>query len=198
VIRCQNDLKYRVPINERTLYYPSKLLNDNSYSDSAINSMYSEILFNLHEPILYDYRGDCILFRLLWLRPFDEPVAISVYQSKKYVAASVKKLGKNFFKEDSFSYKIDVDTMLSIEYKKWKDITSKLSLEQEKNTSINWDQLYNIKDATLWVLEINNKGDYYVKTNVYTDSSSLNNFGYAKALYLIGNNIIKMKSSRAE
>ncbi len=92
-------LKQNIPMDKNSMYYPmdtflfvpDKNRND---ADSFIKATCSEILFNLQEPIFYNYTGEQEVIRFLWMRPFDNPVVIRVNKFRDTVYANIKELSK--------------------------------------------------------------------------------------------------------
>jgi hypothetical protein len=68
-----------LPLGSTTLYFPSKPQGKDSMPDAFsmfTNQWYSQKLFGLKEPILYNNKDNKEFYRFTWLRSFDHPVSI--------------------------------------------------------------------------------------------------------------------------
>lgn len=135
-------------------------VNDAS-TDSFIKRWYSETLFNLHEPILYNYLGEGEAIRLLWLRSFGNPVSVRVSKFNDTVYANIKEL-------NSDAQKIIMDTTELLDASFWNKMLTQLEINNFWNVNVN-DSSFN-KDGINWFLEcrLNNK---YRGINRWDDGS---------------------------
>lgn len=188
-----------VPKNVGNLYYPLDSLffvsdSDNRHGDSSIKARYSEILFNLQEPILYSCPEESI--RFLWIRPFDNPIVVRLNNNNRdTIYANIKELKNVSNDADHYIPKIGLDTMIMLDLKRWDDIVFSLKTNNFWSASVP-DTGSDYKDAVFWILECQLKNQYRFIKRSYLDTSSFKNFEYAKELYDIGNKIISMKNSR--
>ncbi|MBK7885180.1 MAG: hypothetical protein IPJ81_16360 [Chitinophagaceae bacterium] len=188
-----------IPKDTSSLYYPLDSFSfvlDNSRSDSFLKAMYSEVLFNLHEPILYNYTGQYEVIRFLWMRPFDNPIVVRMNKIRKDVYINIKELGKKYYDDsESYTYVTKLDTTLVLNNEKWQDITTSFTENNFWKVST-YEDFDNYKDFTCWVLEAKLENRYRCINKLYTDTISLNKYVSAKKLFDIGNSVISMKNSR--
>jgi hypothetical protein len=90
-------LKEAVPVDSAVAYFPKDSLffasGENRVSaDSFVKKWFSETLFLLREPVLYNYTGDGEFVRLLWLRSFDNAVVVRVNRFQDTIYACIKEL----------------------------------------------------------------------------------------------------------
>ena len=198
-----HELLFKVPKDKDTLYYPLDdiyfVLDSNRQGDGFIKSIYSKILFNLQEPVLYNYKGDGEVLRFLWMRPFDNPIVIRVNKVQDTVYMNLKELGKDFYNSDSFSYKKTFDTTLMLDSNEWRQITNNVVSDRFFNLS-SYDPLNDnsYKDATIWLLECRLGGEYHCINRLYLDTLSLNKYSAAKKLFDMGNSIVAMKNHKEQ
>ena len=198
--RFVDKLKPYIPKDTGSLYYPLDSLffvfdKDNRQGDSSIKAMNSEIIFDLQEPILYNYPGEAI--RLFWIRAFDNPIIVRVNKVEDTIYANIKELMNVSNDADHYIPKIGLDTMIMVSLTKWDDIVFPLKANNFWNVPVT-DSLSDYKDATFWVLECRLKNKYHYIERTYLDSSSFKNFEYAKELFDVGNRVISMKNSRED
>ncbi len=199
---CEVNLKGYLPRDIKELYFPVDTLmftrdKTNKEGDASIKARYSELLFNLNEPILYNYKDSCKVIRMLWIRPFDNPIVIRLNESVHTIVANVKEL-ERVFKDnnyDKFSYHIKLDTTVTISSEKCKLFSSKSLSDGFWNAPTSIDEK-NLKDATFWILEVSDKGKYHCVGRVISDSLLFKESEYPKALLEIGSSIISMENSR--
>lgn len=184
-----DDIPY-FPLNSN--FFVSDITN--KHGDSSIKMMYSEILFNLKEPILYNNPKQLEVARLLWIRPFDNPVIIRLNKFGGTIYATIKESEKDFYNIKDYSYKLRVDTILVFDEKKWKEIITSLDLQNFWNQSST--SLDDYKDATIWVFECRLNNNYNCINAGYINTCSFEDFGYAKELFNLGKSILPMKNSR--
>ncbi len=189
--------KQYVPKGAGDKYFPLGSLffvsGDNQQSaDSFVKNWYSETLFNLQEPILYNYSGEGEAIRLLWLRAFDNALIVRVSRFKDTVYANIKELK---IKSSDKNSQILKDTILLLDTNQWEKILSGLQINNFWNAAV--EDNSSGKDGIAWLLEcrLNNK---YQCINRWDDGgiSSKDLNLYASELIKIGNSYAPMKSSR--
>lgn len=189
-----------LPKNADKLYFPLDSLFftsniTNRFGDSSIKSICSKILFSINEPIIYNRIGEQYIMRLLWLRPFDEPVMIRLNKLGEKIYANIKEAKKEYSDEENFKYKIGLDTTITLEFFEWNKIVS--FLDHDKFWSANSsDTLNAYEDETRWVFESRFRNKYRCITRVYSDSLSLREFNFIKEMYNIGGKVTQMENSR--
>lgn len=194
--------KAHIPKDTGGLYFTLDSLfftsdKNNRYGDSSIKTMISGILFSLKEPILYNYFGEQEIIRFLWIRPFDNPVVVRVNNLNDTIYANIKEIKQKYYDEENYTYKIGMDTIITIDSKKWNNIISSLQSESFWNTNT-VGNMNGSEDATRWILECRVKNKYHCITRTYIDSSSFKDFEYVKELFDLGNGITPMKNSRED
>ncbi len=202
VLKIHKSLNKYIPIDSNQLYYPlnsNYFISDSTdmHGDSSVKKMYSDILYNLNEPILYNYHDNPKLefIRFLWIRPFDDPVVIRLNKMQNIISANIKELGTEFSGNGDFTYKLTIDTIILVKELQWEKIFNSLYKEhfwRQKSMS----SLGNYKDATLWILECRFKNEYHCINQIYINKSSFQNFEYAKKLFKFGSNFLNMENSR--
>ncbi|WP_207532986.1 hypothetical protein [Desertivirga arenae] len=83
----------RMPSDSTTLYFRTKSETDEKTSDALDtfrNQWYSEMLFSLKEPVLYNYKGDKEIYRFTWLRTFHHPVAVRLEKEGEEIKLFLK------------------------------------------------------------------------------------------------------------
>ncbi len=190
-----------IPKDTSSLFFPLDTFHftsdsNNRTADSSIKLRYSEILFRLKEPVLYNYSGKQEIVRFLWIRPFDNPVVVRVNNLEGTIFANIKEVEPQYYNDINFVYKIGIDTIVKIDSSKWNKIIS--SLQSEGFWNSRTARSYDYEDATFCIIEgfINNR--YHCITRTVEDSFSLDNVGFVKELYAIGNSILPMKNRREE
>lgn len=196
-----DDFSLAIPKDSSALYYSLDsfpFVSDikNKGSDSFMKAMYSEILFHLEEPVLYNYKGNSETVRLLWVRAFENPVVIRLSKVQESVFVNIKELEKEFYNYDSFVYKKKLDTVFMLSSaNSLNDFFGKTEVEKSFRLPTN-DRLNDgrYKDVTKWVLEYNLKGRYRSILRLYLDSLSLTDYPTVKNICDIGSAILPMKS----
>ncbi len=188
-----------IPKDTGSLYFPLETLHftsdkKNRIGDSLIKAMCSEILFQLKEPVLYKYSGKQQIVRLLWLRPFDNPVVIRINNWQGKIFVNIKEVKQEYHSEVDYTYKTGIDTVIMIGINKWNKIISSLYSKDFWKSSSSGTVEY--EDATIFILEgyINNK--YHCITRTIENTAALDSNEYVKDLYEIGNNILSMKNRK--
>lgn len=194
-------IEYVIPNDSSIMYFPLDSLRfvpdaKRVDSDSFIKSMYSQILYHLREPILYNYKGVNEIFRFLWIRPFDNPVTVKLATQDDKIFVNVKELKKEFYSNEIFKYQILIDTSIIYDSSQFKDLFK-----------VNRDNFFSLDSYDIglnnapmhfsnWVLESNSKGRYHCVNRVYIDSISLLMYPIASEMYKIGSHFTQMKTSR--
>jgi hypothetical protein len=100
-------------IDSLTFFFPSTLKYGDSLIPTKLDSFklnwYSSQLYPSKERILYNYYLEQNVYRLTWLRSFDNPVFITLYKDGQKVWMTVKKLDR----QPSFTktvYKLDFNS----------------------------------------------------------------------------------------
>lgn len=204
---CNTKEKKRSAVNDEFKQYVSKDTGNKYFpadslffvagdsqrtADLFIKNWYSEILFNLQEPILYNYSGEGESIRLLWIRAFDNPLIVRVSKFKDTVYANIKELKNKTYENQPQILK---DTIIQLDAQKWQEVLSELQANNFWNAAI--EDSSSAKDGITWLLEcrLNNK---YRCINRWDDGglSSKDLNLYANELIKIGSSYVPMKSSR--
>lgn len=187
-----------IPSRPGVEYFPTDSLffssvSKSASSDSFVRRWYSEILFNLREPVLYNDRGEGQAIRFVWLRPFENPVVIRLNNFGDTVYVNIKEL-KIKADQDEVP-EIVKDTMIALDIKKWHESLSTLETNNFWNAITEDTSSNNIKDGTSWFLECRLRNRYHcIDRSDNGDFSSKDLNLYAKGLLEIGERHIKMKS----
>jgi hypothetical protein len=190
-------LKEAVPVDSAVAYFPKDSLffasGENRVSaDSFVKKWFSETLFLLREPVLYNYTGDGEFVRLLWLRSFDNAVVVRVNRFQDTIYACIKEL-----KAKSYDAKQQVlkDTMIFIPVKKWEEILSALQVNDFWDANPTEETAG--KDGIEWMLESRINKQYHCIERWDNGRLASNPISlYLSDLMTIGNSILPMKSSR--
>jgi hypothetical protein len=196
--KVDDDFKGSIPSHSNAQYFPT----DSIFFDidtnqvnvhSFVKKWYSETLFNLQEPVLYNYTGKGEVVRLLWLRAFDNPVVIRVNKFNDTTYANIKELQSRSY--DSKRQKLLKDTNVLLDSDRWNEILSTPDANNFWNASI--AESFSGKDGITWFLECKLSNRYHA-INRWDDgnlsSKSLNL--YADKLINIANTYISMRSSK--
>lgn len=147
-----------IPSDSVTLYFPDKpssidtsILSFESWSMS--NRWYSNMLFSLKEPLLYNYPDSFTVCRFTWLRTKHNPVSVRIVKGKVSAFLILKTTnGLSGYK----SGELNIDTSFQISGSEWNLLNERL--DQMKF----WEQRSLVdgggKDGGDWILEI--KDDY--------------------------------------
>lgn len=154
-------IKDFVPSDSSYQYFPFDsgfLISNDLEIDSSIKQLYSEILFSLKEPSLYNVPKDRDIgvVRVLWLNARQAPLVIRVNDigNSKYL------IRKTF--DSAYNGKTGgiVDSLISIDKDFWKTILSSID-----NSGFWKEKIGNPtesgKDGILWVIECRLKDRYY-------------------------------------
>lgn len=83
-----------VPLDSSKLYFPLKtsMEEDNKNAiDSFLNYWYSEMLFALNEPLLYNLSSEFEIYRFTYLRSFHNPISIRIQKKENQIWLILKK-----------------------------------------------------------------------------------------------------------
>jgi hypothetical protein len=192
--------KSGVPNRPGVNYFPTDSLFFSSVSkspssDSFVRRWYSEILYSLREPVLYNYLGTGQSIRFVWLRPFRNPVVVRLNNFDDTVYVNIKEL--KIKSSQGEVPKIVKDTIIALDVKKWQKSLSMLEANNFWN-AITEDTLSNtIKDGTSWFLECRLPNKYHcINRSDNGDFASKDLNLYAKELLEISESYVRMKSSR--
>lgn len=69
-----------IPFDSNEFYFPMSCFKSNRYvgSDTFINKWYSQMLFALKEPLLFNKKENNIVFRFTMLRTFHNPIVVRI------------------------------------------------------------------------------------------------------------------------
>jgi hypothetical protein len=192
--------KSQVPNKPGVNYFPTDSLffssvSKSASSDSFVRRWYSEILYNLREPVLYNYKGAGQSIRFVWLRPFENPVVIRLNNFNDTAYVNIKELNIQYSGNEVSE--IIKDTMIALDVEKWQRSLSMLEANNFWN-AVTEDTLSNtLKDGTSWFLECRSGEKYHCINRVDKgDFASKDLNLYAKPLLEIGENHVRLKNSR--
>jgi len=201
-IGCVNDDKKLSVIEDRlnreipdsnVQYFPIDSLSSHGEA-YHVRDWASEVLFNLREPVLYNYLGEGEFVRLTWLKTFYNPVVVRVSNFNDTVYASIKILKSKSSENDTLE--ILKDTIRYLPLQKWQRILASLG-ENNYWSSKQQDTAMGAKDGIPWLLEckLHNKYHYVKRWDEGNLSSKELNL-YAKELIDIANNYTSMRSDK--
>ncbi len=163
-INDYKNFKDHIPSDSSYQYFPfdsAFLISNDREVDSSIKQIYSEILFHLKEPSLYnDYKNSEMNgIRILWLNARQPPIMIRVNDlgNSKYL------IRKEF--DSTYNGKTGgiIETLIDLDKNYWETVSSSL------DSSIFWKERIgnptdSEKDGILWVLECRfNERYYYIE-----------------------------------
>tara|TARA_R110002124_G_scaffold253475_1_gene418922 strand:+ start:53 stop:757 length:705 start_codon:yes stop_codon:yes gene_type:complete len=164
--------KENVPTDPNQAYFPKimfpsygieftyegtkSVLIEGEYDDFSIE-WYSEHLYKMKEPLLFNRKTDKEIFRFTWLRTFDKPIAIRIEKSKDDYWLYWKKLsGKGGYEPGE----LITDRKKRISENEW------LSFQNLIKKADFWNMDYGQgvfgNDGSQWILESVNSTDYRV------------------------------------
>jgi hypothetical protein len=86
------------PHDSLTFYYPTTIKKDSleikTVIDSSTLDYYSCVLYNAHEPVLFNYYLGHVKYRFLWLRSKDRPVIFTLTKVGRKIWLTTKVLDK--------------------------------------------------------------------------------------------------------
>jgi hypothetical protein len=164
--------KENVPIDPSQYYFPKimfpsygldftyegtkAILIEGEYDEFSLE-WYSEHLFEMKEPLLFNRKTEKEIFRFTWLRTFDKPIAIRIEKSKKDYWLYWKKLnGKGGYEPGI----LITNRKKRISEREWLNFKKLI----KKTDFWNMDYAKGIfgNDGSQWILEGANSTDYRV------------------------------------
>lgn len=187
IINDDQNFKDYIPSDSRHQFFPFDsvhLISNDREVDSSIKQMYSEILFHLQEPSLYEDKNDKIkCIRILWLNARRPPKVIRVndINGSKYL---VKKEFDNSYNGSTGHI---IDTTISIDKYFWQTISLSLDSSNFWKERIG-NPTSSGKDGILWVLECRLQERYYFIER-WDDGtlSSISQYPFLKTMLNAGN-----------
>lgn len=130
-------------------YFPPSSLDVNPYSDEFKQEWYTRCLKAMKEPVLSRLKDrEREVYRFLWLRTFDQPIAIRLARCRNECIVEVKELdGKSGFEVGTLSR----STSDTVSFRKWKRFVS--LLETADFWELPLDKLGLVVDGAMWILE---------------------------------------------
>jgi len=110
---------FNFPMDSTAFYIPERILNpdkSNTNKISPINAYFSKMLYDFHEPLLYNYNDSAEIYRFTWLRTSNKPVLIKISKRGKKITLNFKSLSSN----TRYLHSVMVsDTTLVLTQKQW-------------------------------------------------------------------------------
>jgi len=166
---------YNVPINSSTFYFPTKLFPkvDMELKEDRKNSLiiipklipnsidsfdlkwFSEFLFAMKEPLLFNKKIKKEIFRFTWLRSFDQPIVIRIEKDSNNVALYWKITdGAGGYKPGSLIQNMNIDVTMN-DWRQFIKLTKLLDFWNfQRKSSFG-------TDGAEWILEGVNDNKYY-------------------------------------
>lgn len=141
------------PKDSATKYFPEKgKLKDTVFNNNALSPFedrwYSQMLFGLHEPVLYNYLGGLEIYRFTWLRSFNNPFSFRIQKKGTDAFLVVKQAsGKGGYNPG----KIVVDTIIPITQIEWNNFIERVERMKYWETPMLGEQCET--DGAQWILE---------------------------------------------
>lgn len=144
--------------SEQISYFPPGVFSDNEWQNQFTVNWYSKHLMAMDEPSLFslqNYTGES--YRFLWLRTFDNPIAIRLWRSSDQRFITVKQLdGKGGYEPG----KLIINKTRTVDEREWGIFND--HLEQ----SCYWD-LPRVggeggQDGAQWIVEGSREGRYHI------------------------------------
>ncbi|MCA0396572.1 MAG: hypothetical protein LCH51_04155 [Bacteroidetes bacterium] len=127
--------------------------------DSFVKRWYSDVLYNFHEPVLYNYAGNAESVRFLLLPSFGNAVVVRLSQLDGIVYAKIKELSTA--SSENTRQRVKVDTLLVIEPIRWQEMISRLTEHDFWIATASDSSSQFSKDGTTWLLECRLKDRYH-------------------------------------
>jgi hypothetical protein len=152
----------RIPNDSATIYFPfpeyseSQVKENKRSLDSFVFAWYSKMLFSMHEPVLYSYRGENEIYRFTLLRSFDHPISVRLQKA----GDSIKLFSKVTSGAGGYEPgQIIWDTMFNIRPTQMDTLNSLVNKADFWNipTEVNDGGL----DGAEWILEAVDKNKYH-------------------------------------
>jgi hypothetical protein len=153
------------PEDSLSFYFPP-ILNDTAVGRTAMyqnykQNWYSSTLYSFKEPILFNRKESNPIYRLLWLRSFDEPICFSLTMSNGKYYINAKKLDRapSFYLTIEVNYDKDgnkiLDTTEKADRLAYINLNKTIQIKEE-----NWNYFKNvIKRMNFWELPPLDPGD---------------------------------------
>ena len=163
---CQSQIKGQIHPKEETsidfeFYFPFEVFRDTSIyigRDTFLNSWYSQHLFAMKEPVIFNDTSHREIYRFTWLRTFHNPVAIRIEKDEENYFL-VWKVCDGAGGYDPGALK--VNQQMRISEHDWIEFQSNLSKskfwQEETNDSDNMGL-----DGSHWILEGKKDDEYHV------------------------------------
>ncbi|WP_299890930.1 hypothetical protein [uncultured Lacinutrix sp.] len=180
-----------VPLDKNQFYFPKEMFpnidsiqyiqqKDSSYIakrvyskdkyDDSVMEWYSEYLFGMKEPLLFNRKIDNAIFRFTWLRSFDEPIVIRITETEQKYHLNWKKLKLN---ENHKPIEIILDESKSITKNEWESFNELVRKADFWNMRLG---RYSIDtDGSEWILEGVNSENYRVVSVFYPEKGDFYN-----------------------
>ncbi|OYZ02523.1 MAG: hypothetical protein B7Y37_01660 [Sphingobacteriia bacterium 28-36-52] len=146
-----------LPTDSNTFYFPVRELSKSLTRDTFLNKWYSQMLFGLHEPVLYTSLDATETYRFTWLRTFHKPISIRLQNRfGDYILTLKMANGAGGYQIG----KLIQDTSFYISKKEWNEFTSSInSIDFWKLPSADISEIG--KDGSEWILEGQKNGKYH-------------------------------------
>jgi hypothetical protein len=151
-----------VPADSNAFYFPLKKgirerINREQSFDSFINTAYSQVLFHLKEPILYNYSGAKEIYRFIYLPSmFNFPVSMTIREENNDISMSAK---VRYRLEGYHPITINIDTTLPVSSQDWDRLHA--LLEKSNFWKLPADTGDSGVDGFDWILEGTKDGNYH-------------------------------------
>ena len=152
-------------------------------TDSLSLEWFSEVLADNQEPVLSNYYLGKDIYRLTWLRTFDQSIVIKIIKDKNKYSIETKRLNWNDRKYSTSTKGITVDIVSELD-----DMLEKFNFF--KTESYNWDAPG--FDGSEWILEVHLSDRYHFINKWSPD------LGKSNGLREIGEYIIKSSDAKDE
>ena len=158
-----------LPTDSTAFYFKTKHNRkdtSNNAIDSFVNKWYSNMLFNLKEPIIKDYQGEKEIYRFTWLRTFHHPVSVRFEKQGGIIMLFAKvSNGAGGYKPR----RIIFDTSISLTSNEYNLLTKKVAdIDFWNQPTEERDDDIGI-DGSEWIIEAVKNNKYHMVTR-YTPS----------------------------
>lgn len=126
--------------------------------DTFVNSWYSQMLYALKEPIIYNYKGDKVIYRFTWLRTFHHRVIVK-FEKQNNIIRLVSKVadGAGGYSPGNFF----LDTTLDVSVSEWEAFT-KVIVDANFWQMPTQNKKYGGKDGSEWIIEAIKDNEYHM------------------------------------
>jgi len=138
-----------------TLYFPFDTLKGNR---NVLENWANNVLYDLKEPLLFNYHGNGEFVRFIWLRSFENPVIIRINRFNDSVYANIKEL--KIKANDTILPNIVKDTIVTVSKREWQNITE--PIEKSNFFTAKYADNNLNEDGAIWFLEYRNERGYKV------------------------------------